>query len=137
MRRLMIVLFSLLSMAVLAGCQSNPSTAGGPAELTAGGHGGGFAVMRNGHYLSIDDAGAVTGRCQLCDSTDGAACAEKAKASGIPVCSGGAAMPAAKARTAMTCATYGPSGPLPPVEFGTPGYTCYMTSPHSCICMLN
>jgi len=139
MRRLAMVLFALVSVLVLGACESNPAKGQGPI-LDSKGQGGGFAILRSGEYLSIGDDGAVTGRCYLCESaSDGnSECAGKAKALGIPVCKTPEAAPTAKSlRSTLMCTTYGPSGVLPPVPFGTPGYSCFMTSPRTCICMLN
>lgn len=132
MRRLWFLM--VLAMG-LVGCTTMSGTESRVAAVGAG-HGGGIALMRNGEYMTIDDAGNVTGRCLLCDALDGdgSACADKAGSLGIEVCPA-PPPPADVPRATMVCSAYGPAGPLPPVPFGTAGYACYMTSPYSCLCL--
>lgn len=135
MRNLIIVAVVFVS-GLLSGCATSPT--GGAASVTSsmGGHGGGFAVMKDGSYFNFDANGQGKLQCLLCGSSEGAdACKVKAQSLGTTVCAdsnkqGVTAAP----KGGLTCAAYGPFGPLPPVPYGTAGYACYMTSPTSCVC---
>lgn len=125
-------LFSLMVAVLvgLTGCGSMTSRHVQASEAVLAGHGSGVAVFSSGEVLTIDKSGQVAGRCLLCDD-DAAVCERNAQTLGIGVCaSSGTELP----RGTLTCAAYGPTGPLPPVPYGTPGYQCFLTSPVSCTC---
>jgi len=136
MRIGMIVAWSVfVAAAGLSGC-----TTTAPRSEDVRLNGAGFAVTKNGEYFSFDDEGRVASQCLLCDDTarNSAACEAKAAKLGMPVCTVSEPKSLmATPRGTLMCAAYGPTGPLPPVPYGAPGYSCYKTSPTSCFCVLN
>jgi len=136
MRSSGILTAALMAVAFLAGCNSVPM-ADAPANgyLSSGAHGGGYALMKNGDFVRIDEHGRAQSTCYMCDIQAGEGeCAATAKARGVPVCTPPDANVGDVPRGTLMCQAYGPTGPQPPVPFGTPGYQCVLYSPTFCIC---
>lgn len=124
-----------MAVLVLSGCMTTGTTpAGIGSSLGNAAHGGGVAYMANGEKLTIDQQGVVSDRCQLCQlPEDGlAACKAAAEAKGISICA--EAVNISVPRGQLMCPVVAGPHVGSIVPFGSPGYTCYMTSGASCIC---